>query len=295
MSRSKGVLIIGGSGFLGTHLATKLRENYRVLVTHRSHPIKIPGVLNLPLKSKDDQWLKHILRRQRPEIVIYLGGPGTQKWVEQDTGMAERLHSTMPGEILKATETMVERFIYVSTCSVFDGMRGNYKETDPQTANSLIGKYKAGAENWIKGHSNAYTILRLSPLLGRSHPYRPSWFDEFRMHVGRKERIELHQNDYFSYAPVSGACEVVSALIEKAPKTSIYHYGGLNRLTTYDLGQLIAKKCNWDSSLIFSKAKLIHELRPLDFSLNSSEAIKTLGVKAYEIEETIEMLRTGKM
>lgn len=295
MSRSKGVLIIGGSGFLGTHLAARLRENYRVVVTHRHHPIQIPGVLNLPLKSKDDQWLKHILRRQRPEIVIYLGGPGTREWVEKDTAMAERLHSTLPGEILKATETMIERFIYVSSCSVFDGMRGNYKETDPQTANSLIGKYKAGAENWIKGHATAYTILRLSPLLGRSHPYRPSWFDEFRIQVGRKQRIELHNNDYFSYAPVSGACETIERLLDRAPKTSIFHYGGLNRLTTYEVALELAKAFNWDTSLIFPKSKQIHELRPLDFSLNSSEAIKSLDVKAYEIEETIEFLRSGKI
>jgi dTDP-4-dehydrorhamnose reductase len=272
-----------------------LRENYRVVVTHRHHPIKIPGVLNLPLKSKDDQWLKHILRRQRPEIVIYLGGPGAQKWVEQDTAMAERLHSSLPGEILKATETMVERFIYVSACSVFDGTRGNYKETDPQTASSLIGKYKAGAENWIKGHANAYTILRLSPLLGRSHPYRPSWFDEFRIQVGRKERIELHNNDYFSHAPVNGACEMIERLIERAPKTSIYHYGGLNRLTTYELGCEIAKQCGWDTSLIFPRNKQIHELKPLDYSLNTSEAIKTLGVSAYAISDTIELLRSGKI
>lgn len=295
MARSKGVLIIGGSGFLGTHLAMKLRENFRVVTTHRNHQFKIPGVLNVPLKSKDDQWLKHILRRQRPEIVIYLGGPGTMKWVEQDTAMAERLHSTLPGEILKATETMVERFIYVSSCSVFDGARGNYKETDPQTANSLIGKYKAGAENWIKGHAAAYTILRLSPLLGRSHPYRPSWFDEFRVQMGKKERIELHQNDSFSFAPVNGACEVIEALIERAPKASVYHYGGLNRLSTYELGLEIAQSCKWDTSLIFPKQKLLHELKPLDFSLNSSEAIKTLGVKVYEIEETISLLKSGKI
>lgn len=289
-----GVLIFGGSGFLGSHLARSLRKRARVVTTYLTNRVPIEGVLSLPVDIRNTNEMKRIIFAQRPDAVVFLGGPEDAAWVNGNAKAAEKMFLSAAGEVLHSAEMVSAKFIYISTSSVFDGTSGNYKETDNVSPMTLLGKLKAGGENVVRGRATNGAILRLSPLVGSAHPWRPSLFDRLRKSLHASEPIEFSDEEYFSWLPVSDAVKAIEATIDIAPKGAFYHVGGLTRMTPYEVALLFAKTHGFSGSEILRKKKVITKgmiVLPdgdkLDFSLNSTEIIRRLGIEASPIEETI--------
>lgn len=298
MTGGKSILIIGGSGFLGTHIALKLRENHRVVVTFQQNHVPLPGVLSIPMEIKDEGWMKRVVYTQKPEVIIYIAGYRDTGWMEGNPTQAERLVSSGPGEVLKVADIFQPRMIYLSSCYVFDGSRGNYKETDNISPYNTMGKLKAGGENLIRSRSSIYTIIRSSPLFGISHPWRPTFFDQLRLALAREERVELQNYELHSFAPVQGMVDLVENVVNAAPKKSIYHYGGLNRVSHYEFGRLFAKEFGFKESLLVpirkskTKGQMASDEHPVDFSLNSSEVIRQYKTPSYDIAGGLGLYRS---
>jgi dTDP-4-dehydrorhamnose reductase len=190
---------------------------------------------------------------------------------------------------------MSAKFVYVSSSAVFDGLKGNYKETDAVSATSTFGKMKAAGENIVRSRAGNAAVLRLSPLVGSSHPWRPTLFDRIRAALSAGERVELFDDEWHSWAPVSAAVEAIEAAIDRAPKGSLFHYGGLTRLTPFEIGRMFATATGFDPDLVQARKRPQPKSTPADadaqrwdYSLNSSEIIRALGVSAAPIEKTFE-------
>lgn len=289
-----GVLIVGGNGFLGSHLARSLRKNARVVTTYLRNRVPIEGVLSLPIDVRDSNGMKRIIYAQRPDAVIYLGGPEDSAWVDKNVKIAEKVISASAADVLHAAGMISAKFIYVSSSSVFDGTKGNYKESDNVSPMTLLGKLKAGGENLIRGRAMNAAILRLSPLVGSAHPWRPSLFDRLRSALQSGIPMEFSDEEHHSWLPVSDAVRAIELIIEKSPKDSLYHFGGLTRLTPYEIANLFARTLGFEGKEILRKRKVVTkgmiilpEGDKFDFSLNSSEIIRSLEVSTSPIENTI--------
>lgn len=308
MSTTKSILIIGGSGTLGTHLALKLRDDYKVFTTFYSRPIRIPGTTCIPLSVDDREWAKRIAFTARPEVIVYAAGRDDRYWAERNNRDAERIHGAGAATVAHAADLLHPRFIYLSNPYVFDGTRGNYKETDIVLPDSALGKAKVAGENYIRGRSLNYIILRSSPFIGRSTAqgaFGSSLLDRIRMALDRGQRVPLPNYELHSYVPVQGLCDAVTALIESGIKNRVFHYGGLSKITQYELGVVIARRFGYDPKLIVPLAdpsaspsdpdRATSELsdRRLaipDYSLNFTQAVQQLKVKPMELERGIELL-----
>jgi dTDP-4-dehydrorhamnose reductase len=307
-ARAPNILIVGGNGFLGSHLARSLRKRARVTVTYRLHRVPLDGVLSLPIDIRNVDVMKKLIFSQRPDVVIYLGGPEDQAWAEANQKDAEKVFSSGTAEILFTSDLVGARFIYISSPTVFDATRGNYTETDNLSPISLLGKVKASGENIIRGRSNNSSILRISPLVGSAHPWRPSLFDRMRRALEAESRIELLDDEYHSWATVSSTVAAIEAMVERGTRGSLFHFGGLTRLTTYEIGKEFAKALGYDPGVI--SHSLIPKKRPLqkgvpvlpegekfDSSLNSTAIIRALNVKASDPQTQLaeEFSLTGSM
>lgn len=291
-NRPLGIVIVGGNGFLGSHLARSLRKRGRVVVTYATHAVPIEGVLSLPIDVRDTNSMKRLLYAQRPDAVIYLAGSENPRWVDPDPKVAEKILSSAPGDVVHSTEMLSAKFIYVSSSSVFDGTKGNYKETDSVSPASLLGKLRADGENIVRGRALNAAVLRLSPLVGSAHPWRPSLFDRLRTALEKGETFELLHDEYHSWLPVSSAVAAIETLIEQSTKSALYHLGGLTRLTPYEIGLQFARSFGYDEKKLIPKKRpiqkgmvILPEGQKYDFSLNSSEFMGAFRTSSHPIEE----------
>lgn len=287
MATTKSVLIIGGSGFVGTQLALRLREQYKVFVTYHSRPVRIPGVTALPLAADNRNWAKRVAYTAKPDAIIFAAGSNDSALADADPRAAEHIHVGGPATIADAADILQPKFIYLSNCFVFDGSRGNYHETDTVLPSTALGKSKLGGENFIRGRSLNYLIVRSSPLIGRGNGLRRSFFDRLRCALDRRERIELPNHEIHSFAPISGLADMLVRVIEGGARNRVLHYGGLTKLTHYEWAARFAQRFGFDPQLVVP-ARANGSKR--DYSLNSTQSIQTLKIKPLLMEECFDLI-----
>ncbi len=291
----KAVLIIGGSGFLGTHLAQKLRQGYKVFATYHKNRFSLPGVTFLPVNLANRNWIRRVLIMARPDVIVYLAGKNDPNWVEKNSPWAEHVHAIGPAILSGLTDILQPRFIYVSNSYVFDGSKGNYHEVDTVLPECTLGRVKLNGENVVKSKCLNYIILRSSPLLGRGNGINFSFFDRMRMSLDRKIRFVANNQELHSYGLVDGFCDVIQRLIESGVKNRVIHYGGLTKITEYELAREFSKRFKYDPALVSvsdrpNKKSAKNSLSQLDFSLNSSEAVEILEAKPLLLEQCFDLI-----
>ncbi len=293
--KTKSVLIIGGSGFVGSHLALRLREGYKVFATYHRKPVKIPGVTMLPLKIGDEIWVKRIVYAARPDVVIYAAGKNDVIWAELNPRDAEKMNTAGPAHISSVAEILQPKFIYLSNCYTFDGKKGNYKEGDLLLPSTVLGKSKIGGENFIRGRSYNYCIVRSSPLYGRGNGYNLSFLDHLRISLSRGERVELAKDEIHSFASIDAFTDLIARLVDGGPKNKALHFGGITKLSYFEFGQEFAKCFGYDPGLILekktqTKSSIIVQ-QASDYSLNSSYLAETLKIQPLLLEQGFDLLK----
>ena len=312
MAYIKSVLIIGGSGFLGTAFALKLRDRFKVFATYYKRPISIPGVTMLPFDINERNWVKRTIYMAQPDVVIYAAGynsiesththrnslaPLAGAPTDNEIQSAERIHAEAPATLANLTEILQPKFIYLSNPYVFDGTKGNYHESDTLVPSSVLGKMKSSGENIVRSKCMNYIILRSSPVFGRGSGINVSFLDRLRMSLERNQRFEASHKELHSFAPVEGLADVIYTIVDSGLRNKILHYGGLTRATFYDLAIGFAKRFGYDPSLIIPIDKPLSPMPPhyegsfLDFSLNSSQSIQTLKIKPFFLEEGLDLIK----
>ncbi len=296
MGSEKTIFIIGGSGFLGSHLALKLRDHAKVFATYHRNPIRIPGVTTIPMDLGNLDWIKRAIYSSGPDAVVYAAGSNSLSAAEADPKEGEHLQVACLGPVLKAATIFQPRFIYFSSCYAFDGSRGNYRETDAILSPTTLGKLKISAENFVRGRALNYSILRLSPVYGRGNGHACSFLDHLRIRLGRKLKTAVDSTEIHSFTPIDAVTDLVQRIIENGPRNEIHHLGGLTKCTYLELAQNFAEKIGADPALIVPLAAERASTHGLDqtrfdFSLNSSETMHTFQLAPPLLDDGLAALR----
>jgi dTDP-4-dehydrorhamnose reductase len=295
-NRTRCVLIVGGSGFLGTQLALKLRDQFKVFATYHKHTTRIPGVSFIPFDVSKKDWIKRVIFTAQPEVVIYVAGNPNLDWCSEHTIESEKVHLDGPSTLAIITGMIQPRFIFLSNPYVFDGTQGNYHESDVVLPMSVLGRMKSGAENVIRSKCSNYIILRCSPIIGRGNGKNLSMMDRLRMALERNHRFEASDQEYHGFVPIQGFLEVMGKLIESGMKNKIIHYGGLTKITPYEFAKLFAERFGYDTSLIAPKARVKNPLfidpnMNFDYSLNFTQCIESLKIQPLLLEQSLDLIQ----
>jgi dTDP-4-dehydrorhamnose reductase len=288
----KTVLIIGGSGFVGSHLATRLRGGYRVVTTHFRHPQRIQGVTDYPLSVSQLDWMKELVFNVQPEIVIYAGGRQDLQWTENPahSKAVDLAHVAGPTNLLAASQLLGSRFIYLSSALVFDGARGNYRESDIVIPGTVLGKAKVAAENQIRNRALNFLMLRSAPLLGRGPAQNPSMLDHWLHRWGHGQSVELDDRTRHSYATVEDFVEWVARCLESSIKNRTLHFGGLTRCTEHEVGLKLARRLGVPATLVVRKPS-DPNADPLDYSLNTTASVKGLEIQPLFLQQSLDLIQ----
>jgi dTDP-4-dehydrorhamnose reductase len=125
------VFITGASGMLGKDIAAVFAadETYEVYGASRGDLIERNNVAPVRLDINDTVALKKTLELIGPDIIVHCAAIVNVDRCEENKQDAERLH-VLVTKTLAGFRAEKTKFVYISTDSVFDGIRGAYKETD---------------------------------------------------------------------------------------------------------------------------------------------------------------------
>jgi len=141
------ILLIGGSGLVGSHILAEGRSRNHEVTATRRH-FAVPGLI--PLDLADTQATRQLLADAKPDWVVHAAGWTWVDGCEQDPERCARENCGQPTELARLCQQQGCRLAYISTTYVFDGKAGPYSETDQPNPLNAYARSKWQAEQNIQ-------------------------------------------------------------------------------------------------------------------------------------------------
>lgn len=223
------VLLLGATGFLGDHLATRLSRSYLTCAP-------APRTARVPRRETGVSWLHHgldatdeatidpVLTEASPDVIVNAiadtrtSGEGEHK--------LRVVNTEFPRTLASRAEVHHARVIHISTDAVFSGARGRYTETDRPDPVDVYGRSKLDGEL-----GPPHTTIRTT-FFGRTS--RGTGLVEWLL-ANRGDTIDGFVDYRFSGIAVTLLAEFIALAIgSSTPLEGVYHVGG-ESVTKYQL------------------------------------------------------------
>jgi dTDP-4-dehydrorhamnose reductase len=222
------ILILGGSGMLGTEVDREARR--------RGHDVKTPPREELDIGNADH--LEKLRRRDWGNLdwVINCAAYTAVDEAEKDPWVAQKINGTAPGILAFACASHGWRLVQVSTDFVFDGSSSvPYTEDRPTNPLGAYGRSKEFGERLALKEDPNSIIARTSWLygpFGKSFPKTilKAWMD------GRELKVVNDQFGCPTYSP--DLARVLVDMVESAVPGGIYHCSGPESMSWNDFAGL---------------------------------------------------------
>jgi len=270
------LLILGGSGFLGSYLM----EEFEAVGTSSSGSF---GTVRLDARDRDG--LRSLLKRVRPDAVVNADGMTSVDGCEKDPKTAMEINGAAAGMAAEECARAGIPYFHVSTDYVFDGERGGYAETDPPNPVNEYGRSKLAGER--EALSRGGTVIRISTPFGPNPSRRKQSFAEFvasSLKAGKEVRAASDLYSTPTYTPY--VAELIGLLLRgKAGRGEVYHVGSPERVSRYEFAVEVARALGLDEGLVkpVSAAELgLLAKRPRDTSFDVSKVSKLFKISSLE-------------
>ena len=281
------IFITGASGFLGRYLIERAPDSIHILAQFQRHPIPVasPNVTAFQVDITAADW-KEVIDFQ-PEVIIHAAAMTSLDECERQPQQAREINVASTIRLVQAAQRINARFIFISTDQIFDGKKSLYVETDPPTPLSVYGQTKVDAEKFLLTHLKNGVSARCALIYGRALHGRPTFTEAMYNKLCNDDPVKLFVDEYRTPILVQNLADALWELAGNDFR-GIIHLGGAQRLTRYELGEIMCRMFNFPTRLLVPTRLAEVNLpapRPLDCSLNISLAKSVLRTRLVDCEE----------
>jgi dTDP-4-dehydrorhamnose reductase len=287
------LLITGASGLYGSKLAQLAAvKDYDVYSGYSKDPPVYGKAIQFNISDKDQ--VEKALTRVRPEVIVHAASLTDVDKCETNKELAWKINVEGTRNIAKAAKASEAFLVYVSTDYVFNGEKGQYKETDITDPVNYYGLTKLKAEELVKSFTEEACIARASVIYGSTPAAGKINFALWLINkLGKNENPKVLTDQWNSPTLNTNMAEMTLEIIERK-LTGIYHISGATRISRYDFAKLVAQTFNSNTNLITPSTTAEFSWpakRPRDSSLDTSKAQKILKNKPLQIHQALEQLK----
>ena len=290
------LLITGAIGLYGSKLANMGVQRNIEVYSSDVQELPVDGTF-VKLDVSNKELVAETFTRIKPDVVIHAATLTDVDKCELNKELAWKINVEGTKNIVEAAKGTGSFLIYISTDYVFNGEKGNYTELDQPNPINYYGLTKLKAEELVKAQDE-YLIGRPSVIYG-STPAAGKvnfalWLIE-TLHRGEHAKIVT---DQFNTPTLNANLAEMTLEAAERRLTGTFHLCGATRVSRFQFAQLIAETFDLDKRLVdpvqSSQFKWPAK-RPMDSSLDTSKAQKTLKNKPIEIHEALKRLKLELM
>lgn len=273
------LLVTGVSGMLGANLALFAQtRGFEVLGWTNSHPL-----LNAPFETRcvdfrDPRILAEAFADAQAEMLINCAAQANVDAAEKQPEATFRVNAEAAGELAKMAHGAGVPMIQVSTDAVFDGTRGDYRETDTPNPLNIYAKSKLAGERAVAEANPDAAIARVV-FYGWSLTGSRSLAEFFYNNLSAGKPVNGFTDMFFSPLYVGHLAETLLDMLQKR-LSGIYHVFAPVSLSKYEFGVRLAREFDLDANLIRPISALDSDLptrRSLNLSMNTEKLQAALG------------------
>ncbi len=223
------VLITGTTGLIGSYLARtagRWARNWQVC-----------GVKRADADLTHQGQVKALWSRLQPQGVIHCAALSRTGQCEENPVLARQIN-------VEATQRLAELahdipFVLFSSDQVFDGTKGGYVEGDQVNPLNVYGQTKAEAEQVVL-QNPAHSVIRVALTAGTSPTRDRSFVEDMVRAAVKGMRLTLFTDEFRCPLPAGAIARAVWELLQH-DRPGLYHLGGSERLSRWEIGELLAR------------------------------------------------------
>jgi UDP-glucose 4-epimerase len=279
--RNVNVCVIGGAGFLGSHLVDHLIDdrNCNVLVLDnlitglKKHLNKKAKFLWFDIRGDKDELVK-ILKENKIEYIFnYAAEPYIPVSFERPKHVFDINAQAVLNILNAGSEVGVKGILQVSSAEIYGKADGKIDETEPVEPHSTYGVAKVAADflvqvRWKEAKVPAIALRQFNCVGEReTHEYViPEIISQF----AKSNTIRLGNNSFRDFQYAGDAVKMATELLEKGNFGEVYNMGSEVGLKIYDLALMIGEVMSTGNVKIITDKK---KLRPWEiWHLQSNNA-----------------------
>jgi dTDP-4-dehydrorhamnose reductase len=245
----RSLLIIGGGGFIGQHLAVAAKASWKVHVADQSLQGSSDGSCWIEVTSAND--VHSVCERIKPSAVVNLAAISDIDRCEREPDQARAVNISGAGHVATECARRGAKLVFLSSAAVFDGSKHGYTEDDLPNPLSLYGQTKLEAEKIVREILPSAVVLRPALVLGYSggqgtNALLNKWGDSWNSGKPVRVPTEEYRNPIDAFTLV----RIILFLAAQPALNGIYHVGALDSASRYEIAQKVAKSLRHASSLI---------------------------------------------
>ena len=297
------ILIVGASGYLGSAIASGLRDSFDLFGTYFHHPVRLPGVTCFQLDCTQGGAILDAIKMIKPDLVIYAAGLHQLSACMADPMLADSLNFKAAGLIFNNLPPTTP-FIYLSTDEVHSDITfasSTISEKDTPKPLHILGSTKASGELSTIARGRNSMVLRFGTIFGEAMGggalIRPNWIDAFLRKFEHNEPVTGFKDMVRSYTYVGDCVRAVKTVIDSFNSTSntvdstLYNVASKNSLSQYDFLLKLAEMTGHPAKLVRPSTTLLdRQLRgkvALNCTLNVDKFQKIYETEMPEIEDAL--------
>jgi dTDP-4-dehydrorhamnose reductase len=271
--------VTGASGLIGSHI---------VRVAPTSAPQrKVRALTHAALDLTDFKAVREQVRKDKPALIIHCAALSRSTSSQEQPALARKSNVDATAALADAAADIP--FMFFSTDLVFDGRKGNYFETDPVNPLSVYAETKVAAEQIVLANPR-HTVVRTSLTYGTSPAGNRAFNEEMRLAWQAGQTLRLFTDEFRCPIPAEITARAVWELASQN-RPGLYHLAGSERLSRWQIGQLIAAHLGIAHPKMESASLREYQGAPRspDTSLNCAKIQNLLSFRIPSLSEWLRM------
>tara|TARA_R110002020_G_scaffold211550_5_gene417757 strand:- start:255 stop:1214 length:960 start_codon:yes stop_codon:yes gene_type:complete len=286
--KNKNVCVIGGAGFLGSHLVNHLIEerDCNVLVLDnlitglKKHLHPKSEFEWFDIRDDENELAKIFLDNNIEYVFNYAAEPYIPECFERPMHFFD-INATSVLRVLNACQKAeIKGLLQVSSAEIYGDMVEKIKETDPVVPHSTYGVSKLAADGlvqvrWREGKVPAIAMRQFNCVGEReTHEYV---IPEIISQLDKSNKVKLGNNSFRDFQYAGDAVTMAVELLEKGEFGEVYNMGSESGIKIYDLAHLIGKLMGHDSVDVITDQKRVRPWEIWHLQSDNTKLYEAIG------------------
>jgi len=279
------VWVTGANGLIGSHLIH--------LAKSMAPDWHVRPVVRADFDLTDAKSVLTAFQKDRPKLIIHCAAMSRSPECQADPHRAHELNVEVTRFL--ADMAMDIRFFFFSTDLVFDGKQGDYVESAEPNPLSVYAETKVLAERHVL-RNPYHTVIRTSLNAGPSLQGDRGMDEQMLCALRDGKTLNLFTDEFRSPIAAEETARAVWGLA-KQQVTGIYHVAGAERLSRWQIGELLCERYPEYRAQILATSLTTYQGAPRspDTSLDCSKAQAVLPFNLPKFSEWWRQPGSGKV
>lgn len=280
------ILVTGASGLLGANLLWEVRGRYDRVAVYYRHPIRLPGVVGVRADLTCSPEALELIEAYRPHWIVHCAALTNVDLCEEEPSEAHKVNVEMTEHLVSAARRTGARMLYISTDSVFDGVRGRYSEEDTPRPLNVYARTKLEGERVVRGNLDRSLVVRTN-IYGWNAQNKDSLAEWLLGRLESGQQVPGFQDVFFTPILVNDLAKILLNMMDQALH-GVYHVAGGERCSKFEFAQRLAEAFALEKTLVVPASLHTSHLRaprPRDTSLVTEKVSRALGMRMPDVRQ----------